>query len=74
VGTRKRKRPGAGYLQQFWDKKDGQFEAHCCSCIQLMPFCTRLGCQLNQMAAASDGEEAASGGEAAASDGEGTEE
>jgi hypothetical protein len=28
--------------------------AHCCSCIQLMPLCTRLGCQLNQMAAASD--------------------
>ena len=27
----------AGYLQQFWDQKDGEFEANCCSCIQLMP-------------------------------------
>jgi hypothetical protein len=36
--------------------------------------CTCLGCQLNQMAVASDGEEAASDGEEAVSDGEGTEE
>ena len=32
-----------GYLQQFWDKKDGQFEAHCCSCIQLMPLHSLIG-------------------------------
>ena len=40
------------------------------------PFCpcTCLGCQLNQMAAASGGEEEASDGEEAASDGEEAEE